>query len=267
MSLQESRPGTAASITGARLGSLLLEVVVSPLGRPSAMNEHPPLAGTGSRRRTVVQADALAWMAETPAPASASVVTSLPDVSELSGAPLEAWRAWFVAAARAVLRWVPEGGVAIFYQSDIRLGGAWIDKGHLVHLAADAEDATLLWHSVVCRKPAGTVSPGRPGASHMLAFTRARALDAILAAGRPALPPDVVPDAGLMPWSRAMGAEACRLACAYASATGARVVVDPFCGRGTVLAVANAMGLDAVGVDLSAKRCKAARRCVLPDPR
>ena len=191
----------------------------------------------------------------------------MPDVSELSGATLAAWRAWFVDAARAVLRWVPEGGVAIFYQSDVRHGGAWIDKGHLVHLAADAEEATLLWHSIVCRKPAGTVSPGRPGASHMLAFARTRALDAereaILTAGRVALPPDVVPDAGLMPWSRAMGAEACRLACAYAAAIGARVIVDPFCGRGTALAVANAHGLDAIGVDLSAKRCKAARRCAL----
>jgi hypothetical protein len=42
-------------------------------------------------------------------------------------------------------------------------------------------------------------------------------------------------------------------------------VVDPFCGRGTVLAVANAMGFDAIGVDLSAKRCRAARAFVVGD--
>ncbi len=38
-----------------------------------------------------------------------------------------------------------------------------------------------------------------------------------------------------------------------------RTVVDPFCGHGTVLAVANALGLDAVGVELSRKRAQKAR--------
>jgi hypothetical protein len=72
--------------------------------------------------------------------------------------------------------------------------------------------------------------------------------------------PDVLPDAGAMTWSRAMGVEACRVACAFVRAhTTSRVVVDPFCGRGTVLAVAESMGFDTIGVDLSARRCKAAR--------
>lgn len=61
-----------------------------------------------------------------------------------------------------------------------------------------------------------------------------------------------------------MGVAACRVACAYLrDEVGARVVVDPFCGRGTVLAVANAMGMDAIGVELSAKRCRAARVLVV----
>jgi hypothetical protein len=56
------------------------------------------------------------------------------------------------------------------------------------------------------------------------------------------------------------GVSACRVACRFLlEETTSRVVVDPFCGRGTVLAVANAMGLDALGVDISAKRCRAAR--------
>jgi tRNA G10 N-methylase Trm11 len=35
--------------------------------------------------------------------------------------------------------------------------------------------------------------------------------------------------------------------------------VDPFCGFGTVLAVANALGLDAVGVAIAARMCRQAR--------
>ena len=57
------------------------------------------------------------------------------------------------------------------------------------------------------------------------------------------------------------GVEACRQACSYLrDDTTTSIVVDPFCGHGTVLAVANTYGFDAVGVDLSAKRCRAARR-------
>ena len=49
---------------------------------------------------------------------------------------------------------------------------------------------------------------------------------------------------------------------------GARTICDPFCGHGTVLAVANALGLSAIGVDLSRKRVRKARalRVVLAGP-
>lgn len=207
---------------------------------------HPP-------QRTIVQAEALSWMRGHAAPADASVVTSLPDVTELS-LPFEQWRAWFVDAARDVIRWTPTGGVTIFYQSDVRHRGAWVDKGYLVMRAAEEERAMVLWHKIVCRHPPGTIALGRPSYSHMICFAR----EAREPMRRPG--PDVLADAGFAPWSRAMGVNACRVACRFlCEETKTRVVVDPFCGRGTVLAVANAMGLDALGVDISARRCRAAR--------
>jgi tRNA/tmRNA/rRNA uracil-C5-methylase (TrmA/RlmC/RlmD family) len=41
------------------------------------------------------------------------------------------------------------------------------------------------------------------------------------------------------------------------------VVVDPFCGVGTVLAVANTLGLGAIGVERNRKRAEEARALVV----
>ncbi|RYE91174.1 MAG: SAM-dependent methyltransferase [Myxococcales bacterium] len=212
---------------------------------------------TAAPRREVFEAEALGWLAANPAPPGASVVTSLPDVTEVPLA-FDAWRAWFRQSAEQILRWVPDDGAALFFQSDIRREGAWVDKGYLVQRAAEDAGAHLLWHTIVCRRPAGTLSQGRATYSHLLAFSRT-----LLPPRRPR--PDVLPDAGAMSWPKAMGRNACLLACSYLrDDTTTRLVVDPFCGHGTVLAAANSLGLDAIGVDLSAKRCRIARHFVLP---
>lgn len=204
-------------------------------------------------------ADALAWLREQAPLAGASVVTSLPDISELGGLDLEAWQAWFQEAAFHTMNAVPDEGVAIFFQSDIRREGLWIDKGALVQQAAARARMPLLFHKIVCRKPAGTVTFGRASYSHLLAFAR-RLRPPV---GRATA--DVIPDAGFMPGKKSMGVNACLDACRFVRAeTTTRTIVDPFCGFGTVLAVANALGLDAVGVDLSPRMCRRARDLRLP---
>lgn len=205
-----------------------------------------------------MQGEALAWLAENPAPAGASVVTSLPDVSEVAELGYEGWRRWFVEAAAAVIRWVPEDGVAIFYQSDVRHRGAWVDKGYLVLRAAELVDAPIVWHKIVCRHPPGTRTLGRPSYAHMICLSRVPRPP-----GRVPMA-DVLPATGAMTWSRAMGLDACRFACDWLrEETATKVVVDPFCGLGTVLAVAEQHGFDALGVELSAKRVRKARALVV----
>jgi hypothetical protein len=49
-------------------------------------------------QRIVVQADACVWMRENTAPERSSVVTSLPDISELSQLDFDSWRTWFLDA-------------------------------------------------------------------------------------------------------------------------------------------------------------------------
>lgn len=211
--------------------------------------------------RTVHCADALAWLASNPSAEGMAVVTSMPDISELPHEKgtdqLANWKAWFRSAACAVVNWLSPGGVAIFYQSDIRYEGVWIDKGYLVARAVEETDAHLLWHKIVCRKPPGTIGLGRPSYSHMLAFRRGAVIPMTTTKSMGA---DVLPDAGPSPWSRGMGTDACLVACAYLrDQAGAHTVVDPFCGRGTILAVANDLKMNSIGIDISERRCRAAR--------
>jgi hypothetical protein len=217
----------------------------------------PSSEGSASRRE-VFHADALEWLSAHAPLAGASVVTSLPDGAELPTLGFAEWCDWFVAAARLVLHSIAPGSMAVFFQSDVLHRGFWVDKGAMVSEAARAEGVDLLWHRIVCRKPPGSASFGRASYAHMLAFGR----DVVPSPGAARV--DVLPDGGFRPGVKAMGAIACRHACEdIVRTTRTRTIVDPFCGFGTVLAVANALGLDSVGVDLSAKMCRKAKTLVV----
>ena len=196
----------------------------------------------------------MTWLRANPAVAGASVVTSLPDVSEL-GTTLDRWRDFFSEAAAACLAATPPAGVTVFFQTDIKRDGRWVSKAAPILLAAETAGAGLLWHKVVCRKPVGTALMGRPGYSHLLAFSQEARDEAARATA------DVLPELGDMPWSHSMGLAAAQVAVQFirrASPTTERILA-PFCGTGAVLAVANRAGLHAVGIERNRKRAEAAR--------
>lgn len=214
--------------------------------------------GAGARppRREVRCGDGVAFLRdEAPLPPGHAIVTSLPDASELPALGPAGWESWFVDTAALACAAVADAAPAILYQTDVKRDGAWIDKAHLAALGAARAGARLRFHKIVCRVPPGVATFGRPAYAHLLCFSRALRLDPAHAT------PDVLPALGQMPWPRAMGTAACEAAARFLLAsTACRTVVDPFCGLGTMLAVANAHGLDAVGVELSRRRADRARR-------
>jgi hypothetical protein len=206
--------------------------------------------------RIVHHADGVAFLA-TPLAGTHAIITSLPDTSELpSLGSIDAWRTWFVDTIALTCRAVADDAVAIFYQTDIKHDGRWIDKGHLVQCGAEAAGSFALWHKIVCRVPPGAITFGRPAYAHCICVSRTRRLEA------GASTPDVLPALGAMSWSRAMGAAACEMAVTFVASIGGTTVVDPFCGVGSALAAANAFGLDAIGVEISRRRASRARRLI-----
>ncbi len=207
--------------------------------------------------RVVHHGDGVAFLHD-PLPADHAIITSLPDHSEIPSLGVEEWKRWFVDTVALACRAITDDSVAIFYQTDVKHDGRWIDKGHLVHLGADAAGSHLLWHKIICRVAPGLTTFGRPAYAHMLCISRDRRL----------LPgvstPDVIGSLGEMTWSRATPTKACEAAVAFVASLGTRVVVDPFCGVGTVLAIANSHGMDAIGVELTRRRATRARKLDLP---
>lgn len=203
--------------------------------------------------RVVDATDGVAWLKQATLTPKHAIVTSLPDSSELH-ADLDTWRSWFIDTARLICATIADDAVAVFFQTDVKLDGRWIDKAFLVQQGAQQAGTHLLWHKVVCRAPAGIATRGRPGYAHLLCFSRNLRLDHARATA------DVLPRLGEMTWPRAMGIAACEATAQFLiDNTACRTVIDPFCGVGTMLAVANAYGLDAIGVELSAKRAERAR--------
>eukprot|EP00698_Gefionella_okellyi_P017039 TRINITY_DN4935_c0_g2_i1.p1 TRINITY_DN4935_c0_g2~~TRINITY_DN4935_c0_g2_i1.p1 ORF type:complete len:241 (+),score=37.59 TRINITY_DN4935_c0_g2_i1:79-801(+) len=206
-------------------------------------------------KRVVYAQDAIPWLKEQGVISNCSFITSLPDSCEFNSITFDEWQVWFVAAAEAVLRACPDDGVVIFFQTDVRREGLLVDKSFLINKAAEACGFSSLWHAIVCRKPAGCKTFALAAYSHMLCFSRAKAFDPSRA------PPDVIPDGGAKAWKRAMGVNACMEACKFIMrSTPSRTIIDPFCGVGTTLAVANHLGLDAIGVELFAKRARKAQK-------
>jgi hypothetical protein len=189
-----------------------------------------------------------------------SVVASLPDVSEV-GLTLDAWRLFFLEAAKLSLLAASARGVAVFFQTDLKREGRWISKSALVMRAAEELGIPMLWHKIVCRREVGQPVQGRPGFSHLMAFSREARDEA------PRATADVLPDLGTMPWSHSMGTRAAESAMRFIrfASPETTTVLVPFCGIGTALAVANGAGYDAVGVEKNRKRAVLARTLTL-DP-
>lgn len=201
-------------------------------------------------QRRVLCEDALEFLKKGELPGDCSFVSSLPDFSEFSKLSLDEWKTWFKDTSRLILERTSISGVAIFFQSDIKVDGEWVDKAQLILETAREMGVPLLWHKIVCRSLPGSIHYGRPGYSHWICFSRNKAL------GKEKWPmPDVIAEAGERTWVRGMPEKIALGSADFISQfTDSTWVVCPFSGEGLMLAAANVRGLSALGLERSQKR-------------
>lgn len=175
-----------------------------------------------SPSREVFVENGLAWLATTQE--RGAIVTAL-----AVGEPVDRWEAWLAQVVAVALG---VGNPAIFYLEDWRTRGYVISSAErALHVARHVAGVPLVWHAIA-RK--------RKGFAHILAF----------GIGLPPQAGQVLEDGNVIE-DDGPGLVAVRAMVELAK-RHAELVIDPFCGAGTVLAVAGALGLRSIGVDTRA---------------
>lgn len=210
--------------------------------------------------RQVYCEDALVWLEQNCPIPGTSLVGSLPDYSEFPHLSLSEWQQWFTKTSELILQSTPEDGVTFFFQTDIKVEGYWLDKAFLCQLAAHKLGHHQVFHKIFCRAPVGKATFGRPAYSHLLCFAKNLKIDLAKST------PDVFSDLGDKTWERGMGFHACQLVAKFIKEqTSSHTMINPFCGYGSMLAVSNSFGLNAIGIEKSRKRCEKAKHLLVND--
>lgn len=195
--------------------------------------------------RRFICSDSIPWLNENRN--IGSIVTSLPDSEEI-GLTIQEWSEWFYRASALCMLSASPAAVSVFYQTDRKCSGELHSKAALLFRAASDTGVHAIWHKIVLRRAVGATDIHRPGFTHMIAFTKE---------ARPGTAtPDVI-ERGPMAYPNSMGENAASVALTAAMRCGTRVV-DPFCGRGTVPKIADALGMEALGIDIDPKQIEIA---------
>ena len=197
--------------------------------------------------RQVLCQDSLKWLPKNGG--NECIITSIPEMEEL-GIKIKEYEVFFRSAAIACLEATKDTGYCIFLQTDRKHHG-WVDKGYWITDEAKSLGFHMVWKKIALTKEAGKADLFRPTYSTMLCFTKKGNVGKLF--------PDVI-YSGEKTYTHAFGLDAVALCVRYVKSQGVKEIVDPFCGSGTTLAVANSLGLDAVGLDISKESCESSRK-------
>lgn len=205
--------------------------------------------------KTIICDDAINWLKLNTFDEHSSFFASLPDISEFPKFSLNEWEEWFSEMAKLIMSKTHENQVAIFFQSDIKFNGIWVDKSFLIQRTARELGMNLLWHKIACRAPVDMTTFGRPSYSHILCFSKSLKLELKNSS------PDVLSSVGEKTWERGTGQNVCEMICKFlVKEVFSKQLINPFCGEGLILKVAESFGLDSIGIEKSNKRAKIAQQ-------
>ena len=200
------------------------------------------------KNRTVFCDDAHKWLENNKN--NKAIITSLPDMEEV-GLNLKEWQEWIKKTCLIISSALNDDGIVIFYQTDRKYKGSIIDKKTLISQIFFELGYKSIFNKIVLKQKIETVNLFRPGFTNMFGFSKN------IKSGKAT--PDVI-NSGKMIYKNAMGLDACKVAIDFIKTKiNPEEILDPFCGQGSVLKIANENGFDSVGVEILREQCKKAK--------
>lgn len=202
---------------------------------------------------TLIQADALKWLANQKPNSISNIVTGIPDLDEVK-MTLPAYQKFFTRAVQLCLSRTHPEGYTIFCQTDRKYNRTWIDKSYWINQVAARLKHKLCWHKIVLLRDPGKTNLYRPTYSHLMCFSRKGTTGAAM--------PDVLPPSKQL-YANGTPVNAVHTALKFIKKNSAApLVVDPFVGRGTIPCLARQYKLPSIGIDLDPKQIRAARKLI-----
>lgn len=196
----------------------------------------------------IICADALDWLNQQEV--VPNVITGICDLDEIDKG-MDDYIKFFQEVATEILSKLADGCYAIFIQTDRKWNRQWIDKSYILTDIAQRYGLKTIWHKIVLHRGVGATHLQRPTYAHMLCYSR----DGTTGAATP----DVL-DVSNKLYKNATPLIAAQTAVEFvARYSKIKTVLDPFVGQGTIPAVANKHGLDAIGIDIDQEQCTKAK--------
>lgn len=202
--------------------------------------------------RKIITADSLEWLSTQKDGSIPNVITGICDLDEID-MDVNEYIKFFNKIGTLIFQKLNPAGYAIFIQTDRKYQREWIDKSYMLTDLAYKHGYKMVWHKIVLHRDVDKTDLHRPCYAHMLCYTKTGTSGAAT--------PDVIPVSGRL-YKNGTPIEAAVRAVEFVKryTKAGPYILDPFVGQGTIPAVANAFGLNAVGIDIDATQAAKAEK-------
>lgn len=201
--------------------------------------------------RKILHGNALQWLINKRDHSIPNYLSGICDLDETKMTESEYWQ-FFARVVKEMARTVAPDGYLILIQTDRKKDRRWHSKSALITRECLKEGMKMCWHKIVLHRDVGKVDLYRPTYAHMLCYSKRGTTGAAT--------PDVLA-AGTRLYNNGTPVEAADFALEFIKKYSPnKAVVDPFVGRGTIVALANSKGMPALGIDIDLEQAKKARK-------
>jgi DNA modification methylase len=204
--------------------------------------------------RDIICTDAIKWLSDQTDNSLDNIVSGIPDLAEMQ-LTLEEYIIFFKKAVDLIFKKTKSNGYVVLIQTDRKHNKQWLDKSSIINKIAEDNNIPLRWHKIILNRKVGSIHLQRPTYSHFLCFSKDNG------------PGNNIPDVILGDkklYKNATYLNVAEMAIKFILLYSRnKMVVDPFVGQGTIVAMANKYKMNSIGIDIDNNQCEKSRKLII----